>query len=82
MIHCSPPPRQLDPARLLLARQVKANGARWRQILLASGEISRGDLMLRDMSSRRQFKDPPPALPLLIVVKEDVTKSDIGRMNI
>lgn len=38
--------------------------------------------MLRDMSSRRQFKDPPPALPLLIVVKEDVTKSDIGRMNI
>lgn len=38
--------------------------------------------MLRDMSSRRQFKDPPPAPPLLIVVKEDVTKSDIGRMNI
>lgn len=38
--------------------------------------------MLHDMSSQRQFKDPPPALPALIVVKEDVTKSDIGRMNI
>ncbi len=40
--------------------------------------------MLHDMSSQRQFKDPPPPppLPVLIVVKEDVTKSDIGRMNI
>lgn len=40
--------------------------------------------MLHDTSSQRQFKDPPPppALPVLIVVKEDVTKSDIGRMNI
>lgn len=41
--------------------------------------------MLRDMSSQRQFKEPPPPPPPppgLIVVKEDVTKSDIGGMNI
>ncbi|KAK2917389.1 hypothetical protein Q8A73_004135 [Channa argus] len=35
--------------------------------------------MLRDTSSQRQFKDPPPPpLPVLIVVKEDVTKRDIA----
>lgn len=40
------------------------------------------DMTPSDTSGRRQFKDPPPALPPLIVLKEDVTESDIAGMNI
>lgn len=74
-------PLQRDSTHPLLARQVKTNELA-AKIPLASGYISSRDLMPRDMSSQRQFKDPPPPLPVLIVVKEDVTKNDIGRMNI